>query len=136
MAELTLAEAIQKLDTLGERISKQCEDVMKSVTPTGRTGNLKRSIYHRQEGPDTWFIGTDIYYASWVENGRGAVRPKHTTSRGRRGSLRWVDYNGDINSVHHGTPGEVIYARSAGPSKPNPFVGRAKRIIDQMHFSL
>lgn len=141
VADLTLAEALSRLETLGDRIAKQCEDVMKSVTPVGRTGNLKKSIYHRQEGADTWFIGTDIYYASWVENGRGEVTPKKTaysirTRTPRTVPLRWIDYDGDINSVHHGKPGAVVYAMRSRKSTPNPFVGRAKRIIDQMTFTL
>ena len=133
MADLTLSEALSRLETLGDRIAKQCEDTMKSVTPVGRTGNMKKSIHYTKESDERYFIGTDMYYAEWVENGRGEVRPRHS---GKRASLMWVDYNGDINSVHHGTPGKVYYRRHAGPSKPNPFVGRAKRIIDQMTFTL
>lgn len=145
MADFTLQEAADRLSTLSDRICKQCVDVMKSETPQGRTKRLYNSIHSEPVGRDQYFIGTDVEYASWVENGRGAVHSKKTaydigTRKPRRVALRYLEYTPGPKSIHTPIPGykpgDAVYRYSTGPAPANPFVKRSYDRIDKMHFSL
>ena len=138
MADLSLAEAAYRLSVLGEKVAQECVNIMWDETPVGPSGNLRRSIRHEKVGPESYFIGTDLYYAEWVNYGRGPVRPKHTTRTGRPGKLRYYEYTPGPKSIHVPTapPGTPVFRRGTGPAKPNNFVARAKARIRNTTFTL
>lgn len=130
MADYTLRQALDRLETLGSRIATTIYTVMKDETPVGPTGELEKSIYWKQTGSEEWFIGTDMYYAKWVENGRGPVRAKYAPF------LKYIDYYGGKKSIHFGTKGAFIKKKAVNRADPNPFVDRTKQRIEKMTFTL
>lgn len=107
---MTLNEAIEKLQTLAQRVADTGVEIMREEVPK-RTNELADSIFSEISG-DTVFIGTEKAYAKYVEYGRGEVRPK-----GKK--------NGGANVLHW----DDVFAMRARPTKPNDFVGRtAKRL--------
>ena len=116
MADFTIQGAIGAIEKLGERIAYAGENIMVSEVPV-RSGSLQQSIHHEQTGSSTWFVGTDVFYAYYVENGRGVVKPV------RKKVLHWID-------------GGDVFAKRAGPAKANDFVGRTAAKLNAMSFSL
>lgn len=114
MAEFTIDGAIGALEALGPKIAAQGVSIMQSEVPV-RSGALQGSIHSEQTGSSTWFVGTDIFHAKFVEYGRGDVWPV------RRRVLRFED-----GSFHP----------HAGPAKANDFVGRTAATLNSMSFSL
>lgn len=82
--------------------------IAKSTCPV-RTGDLRDSLDMTMGTPYRFTIYSGIFYAKFVEKGRGWVRPVN------KKVLRWVD---------HAT-GRVVFAKASRPSKPNPFMRRA-----------
>lgn len=131
MAELTLAEASLKLARLGETTAQKCVDLMRDVTPQGATGTLRASIFYEMQNQYSFFVGTELYYAKWVDQGRGPVRPKY------KKALAWGGYAGGPWSNHRpGDPGAFYVRGGAGPARPNPFVFRTKIRILTYNFTL
>ena len=114
MADFTIDGAIAAIEALGGKIAAQGVSIMQSEVPV-RSGALQGSIHSEQTGSNTWFVGTDIFYAGYVENGRGHVWPV------RRKVLRYDD-----GSFHP----------HSSPSKANDFVGRTAAALNSMSFSL
>lgn len=78
-----------------------------------RTGRLRSSI--QTDGPHSigssdmyGTVGTDVEYAYWVHEGRGAI----VAPPGR--VLRWV-----------APDGTVVFSRRSGPAKAQPFLRKA-----------
>lgn len=128
---MTLAGALKRLREFGPKTAQKIHKVMQNEVPIGKTGDLKSSLYWKQISFDTFFIGTDMYYAKWVENGRGPVRPVSAKA------LFYFDYKGGHKSVHKwGTDGLGVMTKRVGPSKKNPFVDRTKQKVEKMTFTL
>ena len=126
MAEtISLEELLGHLDRFEEKTIEQCVEMMKEEAPVGPTGGLRDSIRVLERSRGRATIGTDIYYADWVENGRGPVTPKNATA------LRWYEYEPGPNSTHTmiGEPGEVIFSKYAGATKANDYLGRTENKI-------
>ena len=69
----TILKAIQgmsqtAIDRALEIIGGMAESYAKQLCPVD-TGRLRNSITHKQEGPKTVAIGTNVYYAPFVELG-------------------------------------------------------------------
>lgn len=116
MRSLSIDEAISALEGLGQKIADTAEKIMLEEAPV-RTGGLARSIRQERMDESTWWIGTDIFYADYVEHGRGVVRPV------RAKVLHWYD-------------GVDVFTMRAGPSKPNPFAERTANRLKGMSFTL
>lgn len=114
MADFTIAGAISALEALGDKIAAEGVSIMQGEVPV-RTGALQGSVHSERTGSQTWFVGTDIHYAGYVEYGRGDVWPV------TRKVLRFAD-----GSFHP----------HAGPAKANDFVGRTAAKLNAMSFSL
>lgn len=99
--------------------AEKCRDTLRREAPRGHTGNLKASIGLRKINKKQYEVYASAPYAGIVVNGRKDIYPINAKS------LRYVDYNGDSKSVHHGTPGKVIFTKHSGPSQKNDFVSRA-----------
>lgn len=123
MASISLEELIGRLSVFDKTTAAQCAEMMREEAPKGRFGALKASIGVLEQRMGRAIIGTNIAYADWVVNGRGEVKPKDAKV------IYFVDYDGDDKSVHHGVPGERVWRRKVGPSKPNDFVSRTERDI-------
>lgn len=116
MAEFTIDTAIAALEAFGPKVANEAVSIMAGEVPV-RTGVLAGSIHAEQLSSSSWFVGTDIDYAIYVENGRGVVRPKNAKV------LHWFD-------------GGDVFAMRAGPTKPNKFVERTAAKLNGMSFSL
>lgn len=128
---MTLAGALKRLREFGPKTAQKIYKVMQNETPIGKTGDLKGSLYWKQLSFDTFFIGTDMYYAKWVEYGRGPVRPVHAKA------LFFWDYKGGHKSVHQrGNEGQGVLTKYVKESKKNPFVDRTKLAVEKMTFTL
>lgn len=101
---MTVAECITKLEGLVPRIAEQGAVIMREEVPV-RTGALKASISATPQGTESYFVGTSIEYAKYVEHGRGPVVPKKARV------LHWFD-------------GKDIFAKSVVGVPKNDFVGR------------
>ena len=110
MADISLAEVPQYLKNKLETIVTYGTEAMRDEAPS-KTGALRRSIKASKEGEWSYFIGTDIEHAKYVEYGRGEVRPV------RKKALHWVD-------------GGDVFAMRSKAVAPNDFVGRAKARIE------
>ena len=84
MADFTISGAISALEALGPKIADIGVSTMKGKVHV-RTGALQGSIHQEQTGSETWFVGTDLYYAYYVDQGRGEVWPI------RRKMLKFAD---------------------------------------------
>lgn len=104
---MELSELIQWLQDYEHNTVQQCKDIMTEEAPTGNTHMLKNSVRVVAQGNHQYEIGAYQEYASYVNNGRGPVRPTH------KKSLHWVDPK----------YGEV-FTKYAAPSRPNDFKGR------------
>lgn len=151
-ATISLEELIGYLATFQKKTTAQCVDMMRNETPKGRTGALKASIGILSSTPGHVTIGTNMAYAEAVVKGRKAVYPKPGRSAfnpKHAHSLYWVDYDGDEKSVHHGVnarkallysrvhdDGARVYRMSAGPSRPNDFVSRTVKDIQDSDLSI
>lgn len=114
MADWTISGAIGALEALGPKIASIGESTMKGLAPA-RTGALRGSIHTEQTGSESWFVGTDLDYAYYVDQGRGDVWPI------RRKVLRFAD-----GSFHP----------HAGPAKAQNFAARTADALNGMSFSL
>ena len=114
MADWTISGAIGALEALGPKIAAIGESTMKGLAPA-RSGTLRGSIHTEQQGSSTWFVGTDLYYAYYVDQGRRDVWPI------RARALRFED-----GSFH----------AHAGPAKAQNFAKRTADALNAMSFSL
>lgn len=93
-----------------DEIGKIVERYIAAEAPQGRTGKLAAGIRFRVQPLEGGFIlelVSDAFYLKWILNGRGWVYPV------RAKALRWET-----------ATGQVVYAKSARPTKPNPFPQR------------
>jgi hypothetical protein len=102
------APAIVRSEMLGamKRSTFRLEGQAKKETPV-KTGTLRRSITSNPVTPTLGVVGTNVPYAKWVHNGRGPI----TAGPGKM--LRF-----EIG-------GTVLFRKSVGPAKANPFMKRA-----------
>jgi phage gpG-like protein len=102
------ASAIVQSEMLGamKRSTFRLEGQAKKETPV-KTGTLRRSITSNPVTPTLGVVGTNVPYAKWVHNGRGPI----TAGPGKM--LRF-----EIG-------GTVLFRKSVGPAKANPFMRRA-----------
>lgn len=107
---MTVKELVQWLQDYEHNTVQQCKDIMTEEVPVGNTHQLKMSVRVIALGGHSYEIGAYKDYASYVNDGRGPVRP--VTKR----SLHWVDPK----------YGEV-FTKYAAPSRPNDFKGRTLR---------
>ena len=114
MADFTISGAISALEALGPKIAAIGESTMKGIAPA-RSGALRGSIHQEQQGSETWFVGTDLYYAYYVDQGRGDVWPI------RARALRFED-----GSFHP----------HARPAKAQNFAKKTADALNAMSFSL
>lgn len=94
---------------LAEELVSEGVSIMKSEAPY-KTGALRASIHSERTGATTWFIGTDLEHAYYVENGRGPVFPKV------KKALYWPELSHPV--------------AKAGPAQANLFVERTVAHID------
>ena len=79
------------------------------------SGNLERSVTATKLDDKSYFVGTDLYYAKAVDEGRGEVRPT------RRKAL-WGSAHG--NDFWHDVGHPIMYA---GPTEGNHFLDETLR---------
>lgn len=103
---------------LVEKLVDEGTEIMKGEVPV-KTGALRDSVHSERTGATTWFIGTDIEHAKYVENGRGPVFPVV------KKALWWSE-------LSVGSMGPVLGhpVAKAGPAKANKFVERTAAQID------
>lgn len=94
---------------LARQLVEEGVSVMKSEVPV-KTGALQGSIHSEPLSERSWFIGTDIEHAHYVEHGRGPVYPKV------KKALYWPELAHPV--------------KKAGPAPANDFVGRTRAAID------
>lgn len=103
---MTIAELRAKIDRIRDEAPQEGVRIMKEeVHRHSKTGTLENSIDAAPIGTDTWSIGTSLYYATYIQNGRGPVRPVN------RKALHWIE---DGN----------VFAMRAAPVKADDFCGR------------
>lgn len=126
MAHITLEELIGHLGRFQEVTTNQALEMLREEIPIGLTGNMYANTEILDMGKGYSIIGVNeakVPYAQAVLKGRGPVTPK------KRRALKWEDYNGQQTSIHHGTPGEIVWSKYSGPTEPNDFISRAQQKI-------
>lgn len=98
-----LSYAITKL---GESIVAEARSNLQNNTNIN-SGTLLSSIRILEEGPNYVIVGTDSDYASYIEYGRGPVRPLKED-----GWLHWIDKQ----------TGKDVFAKFAKATEPSPFL--------------
>ena len=118
---LSVIEAKNKTRAEFEKFATQtCVDTLRQAIRDTRqhhnsTGTLERSVEATRIDDKSYFVGTDLYYAKWVDEGRGEVRP---TSK----KALWGSAHG--NDFWHNVGHPIMYA---SPTKGNHFVEEALR---------
>lgn len=97
---------MEMLKLLGETIIAEARSNLQNNTNIN-TGNLLSSIMILEEGDDFIIVGTREDYASYIEYGRGPVRPLK-----EGGWLHWIDK----------TTGKDVFAKFANATEPSPFL--------------
>lgn len=118
MAELTIAQAIERLEGLPERVASIGASTMRAeFAPHTKTGKTISQLYTEIHG-STIFIGfpAGTKGAYYVQNGRRAI------TKTERPMMHWVDGRGETFTWHV----------SAAPA--DDFVGRTAKKIRSMHF--
>ena len=91
---------------------------------SNKTGRLANSITINNSG-NSASVGTDLFYASFVEEGRGSIQASG-------------------KALHFYLDGEEVFVNHVGPSTPRPYVessysaleGRAEQIVSKYMDSL
>lgn len=108
--ELSLYDDItERCVQLARELVREGTAIMKTEVPV-KSGQLQGSVHSEEMSDHSWFIGTDKYYAEYVENGRGPVFPV------RKKALYWPELSHPV--------------AKAGPAPANDFVGRTAKQID------
>lgn len=108
--ELSIYDDIrERCRALSEKLVAEGVQVMKYEAPI-KTGALQKSIHSETLSENSWFIGTDLEYAYYVENGRGPVYPVV------KKALYWPELSHPV--------------MRAGPAQANLFVERTVAQID------
>ena len=94
------------LHELGESIVAEARSNLQNNTNID-SGRLLSSIMILEETGDMIVIGTNSDYASYIEYGRGPVRPLK-----EGGWLHWIDK----------TSGKDVFAKFANATEPSPFL--------------
>ena len=97
---------IDMLHQLGEAIVAEARSNLQNNTNID-SGTLLSSIMILEETGDVIVIGTNSDYASYIEYGRGPVRPLK-----EGGWLHWIDK----------TSGKDVFAKFANATEPSPFL--------------
>lgn len=75
-----MIDLVKHVNEIAERTIEEYADriagEMKANAPV-KSGTLKGSISVEYISPTERFIGSDLEYAKWVENGRGEIFPKY-----------------------------------------------------------
>ena len=95
----------EMLKLLGDSIVAEARSNLQNNTNIN-TCDLLTSIRILDEGDDYIIVGTDSDYASYIEYGRGPVRPLK-----EGGWLHWVDKSG-----------KDVFAKFANATEPMPFL--------------
>lgn len=123
----TCEVVIEKLTKFPDAIAAKGVDIMREEVPVGRTGGLKESVTSEVNG-DTVRVFPTAFYAKYVQNGRGEVRPNSRrrlrdkkTGRFKKGKpfLRWIEYSGSQTSIHVPGGSGVVFAHSSRATRPN-----------------
>ena len=96
----------EMLKLLGDSIVVEARSNLQNNTNIN-TGDLLTSIRILDEGDDYIIVGTDSDYASYIEYGRGPVRPLK-----EGGWLHWIDKSS----------GKDVFAKFANAIEPMPFM--------------
>lgn len=108
--ELSLYDDItERCRVLSEQLVEEGVEVMKHEVPV-KSGDLQASIHSETISDHSWFIGTDIFYAKFVSQGRGPVYPVV------KQALYWPELKHPVGR--------------AGPARSNKFVERTVAHID------
>lgn len=80
-----------------DRIADDAVTIMRSEVPQAgknpwSTGKLAASITKESGGEFVRYVGTNLFYAKFVENGRGDVRPVNAKALYLKGLNIWTDY--------------------------------------------
>ena len=94
------------LHQLGEAIVAEARSNLQNNTNID-SGTLLSSIMIFEETGDSITLGTNSEYASYIEYGRGPVRPLK-----EGGWLHWIDK----------TSGKDVFAKFANATEPSPFL--------------
>lgn len=99
-------EGVSLFEALLEKIIADAKSNLQN-NQSIRTGSLIASIDVLDRFGDLdAVVGTNLEYGWYVEYGRGIVKPIHAKA------LHWIDKD----------TGEDVFAKSAGPSEPMPFL--------------
>ena len=77
---------------------------------SNKSGRLAGSITIENNG-NSAMVGTDLYYASYVEEGRGSI-----TASGK--------------ALHFYLDGAEVFVKSVGPAAPRPYVSTSYNLLD------
>lgn len=110
MADEALSKAIR--DDILKEVSFKVHREIVETCPVD-SGRLRESIVIEKDGEDSFRIGTDVEYASGVENGT----VPHIIVPKEKKALRWKGPDGKFRfakKVHHpGTAGHHFFMRAA-----------------------
>ena len=103
-------EALKAIENEIEERVERATSVMRELVPQAgenpwSTGNLAASIRNERTGKMSWRIGSPLKYASYVNDGRGAVYP---------------NFNNPYHAIY--MKGLGIWASHAGPAPAQHFI--------------
>lgn len=141
----TLDELMTRLREFPDRVAEKSKELMISETPIGPTGNLQKSISVLEKTNEYCVVGTQLYYAEFVEKGRGPVPSVQTRNDAKKKGekpkmLHYWGYNpGNDKSIHGkkyggGDEGVEYFMRSVKRAKANPFAKRARTKINNANW--
>lgn len=88
---MTIDEAIKKIERIRTEAPPEGVKIMKEeVSVHNKTNGLYNSINSIPQGQDAWSIGSDLYYAKFVQRGRGPVAPIE------KKALHWMEGQADV----------------------------------------
>lgn len=124
MANLSLDEAISKIDGILDRVALEAQAYMKESIRTkadNPTGALEKSIDIRNIGSNARGIGSSLSYAKFANDGRGPVRVKN------KKYLHWV---------YPRPNGQDFFAKEVGPAEGLHFIEDTAEHLRNTQFGL
>lgn len=128
MADLTIDEAISRIEGMAKKVADVAVQIMQSECPK-RTGALAAGIHATPEGKNAFFVGPENQeVANYVVHGRKEVTPEY----------RWVIGKDGKRHRHalHWKQGVNVFAMRSKAVPPNDFVEETKSRLESMTFTL
>ena len=121
LEELNLEQlAHDELLKIADKIVDQARSNLQDNTNID-SGTLLASIKVLFDDGTSIFVGSDLPYAGHIEFGRGPVFPLDPD-----GYLHWIDKD----------TGKDVFAKSAGPTEPSPFLAPAVELVSKEYPNL